>query len=106
MSLFLSFSNHSLILINSSGHSFAVIQSSDGPRNEIVPPLRDVVVTGGSFDNSVTIRFFTDNPGASLLIYFIIFAYAVWIRDLVFQQPERLAIGYVTCYATIHHGTL
>ncbi|KAF8511283.1 laccase [Hysterangium stoloniferum] len=46
------------------GHTFQVIQSYFGPRNEIDPPVRDTVDTSdASGDQAVTIRFRTDNPG-------------------------------------------
>lgn len=49
------------------GHTFQVIQSAFGPRNEIDPPIRDTVETNNG-DNTtaigpVTLRFRTDNPG-------------------------------------------
>ncbi|KAF8511284.1 laccase [Hysterangium stoloniferum] len=49
------------------GHTFQVIQSAFGPRNEIDPPVRDTVETnnfrGNQSAQAVVIRFRTDNPG-------------------------------------------
>ncbi|KAF8524870.1 laccase [Hysterangium stoloniferum] len=49
------------------GHTFQVIQSAEGPLNEIDPPIRDTVDTNNFRGNqsalAVTIRFRTDNDG-------------------------------------------
>ncbi|KAH8824577.1 laccase [Flagelloscypha sp. PMI_526] len=44
------------------GHAFSVVQSQQGPRNEVNPPQRDVVGVGSGGGN-VVFRFRADNPG-------------------------------------------
>ncbi|TFK45808.1 Cu-oxidase-domain-containing protein [Heliocybe sulcata] len=76
------------------GHSFSVVRSAGtGPNdyNYVNPPRRDVVSSGNSASDNVTIRFETDNPGPWILHchidYHLASGFAVVFAEEVPQTP-------------------
>ena len=83
-----------------SGHSFSVVQSASGGNANLVnPPRRDVVASGAGATNnqSVRIRFRTDNPGKQWK--FIYRHFTGWLTG-------DLGPWFIHCHIDWHRGEL
>jgi iron transport multicopper oxidase len=76
------------------GHKFGVVRSAGTSFvNEVNPPIRDTVSTGGLTSDNVTMRFTTDNPGPWIFHCHIDFHLEAGLAVVFAEDPEGIISG-------------
>ncbi|KAH8833988.1 laccase [Flagelloscypha sp. PMI_526] len=76
------------------GHAFSVVQSQQGPRNEVNPPQRDVVGVGVG-GGTVVFRFRADNPGPWFLHCHIDWHLVAGLAVVFAEDPDAMRANQI-----------